>query len=393
MSRNEIIYDKLCTHISSVFSCSLPFLQACGFDWGDCCFCFSVEDADSLTLHDFLVYSHWYVAGFDCLDPNAGDELHGCIVSPMPPLPCTGDIDNKLVVERLDDVHVLAETVNCTGGAFEVEWKGNIVVDEGIVVPTGTMVNITGIGPNATIDGGGVTRLFTVVNGTLHVTNLSMANGSSVFGGAIYSSSSTLTFNGTSFVDNIASVSGGALLVSDGSNASFRETVFSANKAPAGGAVHLSNARALWQKATIFSTNTADFFGGAVHVTDGGNTSWVGETIFTGNTAGSEGGALYVDDDCKASWTGVMTFSGNVASYDGGAMYASDGSEVWWAGETVFSRNLAGDQGGAVSVEGTIRCSSTAKATFISNIATNEGGALHVGYDGNVSWGRRHAVL
>ncbi|CAN0437815.1 unnamed protein product, partial [Ascophyllum nodosum] len=68
------------------------------------------------------------------------------------------------------------------------------------------------------IDGGGFTRLFTVLNGTLNVTNLSIINGNSFFGGAIYSSGSTLTFHGTSFVGNIATQSGGALSMSDNSN-------------------------------------------------------------------------------------------------------------------------------------------------------------------------------
>ena len=387
-------------------SCPISsFLQACGFDWGDCCFCSFVEEADISTLREIFYPS--YTAEFDCLDSNASDELYGCMASPLSPLPCSGDSDDKLVVEGLADVNVLAETVYCTGGEFEVKWKGHIMVDESIVVPTGTVLNVTGMGPNATIDGGGVTRLFTVINSTLHVTNLRMTNGSSVFGGAIYSSGSTLTFNGTTFVDNVASASGGALLMSDGSNACFRETIFSTNKAPAGGAVHLSNGRALWEETTTFSANTADFFGGAVYVSEvsesswvgvttfsdntvkyyyggavcvqhGGHASWVGETIFSGNIAGFDGGALASFYGSKASWTGVMTFSGNAARFHGGALYASSGSEVSWAGETTFSGNLAGDQGGAAYVQGVIRHSSTTKTTFRSNIAKREGGALYV---------------
>ena len=398
-----------------------------------------MEDSDS--LHYTVISS--YTDIFNCLDPDAADRVYDCKASPLPPLPCPGDSEGRLVVEKPADVIDVVEAVYCTGGKFEVEWRGNIIVDQDIVVPIGTVLDVTGIGANATIDGGGFTRLFTVLNGTLNVTNLSIINGNSFFGGAIYSSGSTLTFHGTSFVGNIATQSGGALSMSDNSNACFRKTIFSANKAPRGGAVYLANdSCALWEEVTTFSGNIADSlggavavsgggkaswvgvttfsgniaeYGGAVYVADGGNVSWAEETTFSKNTAGYNGGAIYMYYGGNASWTGMMTttFSKNTAGYNGGAIYMyyggnaswtgmmtfsenvatyaggaiiSLGGGVWWAGETMFSGNIANDGGAAFVGNGEIRCSSTAKATFISNIATNAGGALHVWY-GRVSWG------
>lgn len=66
------------------------------------------------------------------------------------------------MVEDASDMGTLVETVYCTGGEFEVEWRDHVVVDQGIVIPDGTVLNVTGVGSNATIDGGGISRLFTL---------------------------------------------------------------------------------------------------------------------------------------------------------------------------------------------------------------------------------------
>ncbi|CAM9855813.1 unnamed protein product, partial [Ascophyllum nodosum] len=92
--------------------------------------------------------------------------------TPALSLPCLSGGEGPLVVEAFEDVSVLAETVYCTGGEFEVEWRGHVVLEQGIVVPGGTILNVTGVGPNATIDGGGITRIFTVINASLHVNDV-----------------------------------------------------------------------------------------------------------------------------------------------------------------------------------------------------------------------------
>ena len=181
------------------------------------------------------------------------------------------------MVEAFEDVSILAETVYCTSGEFEVEWRGHVVLEQGIVVPGGTVLNVTGVGPNATIDGGGMTRLFTIVNASLHVNDVTITNGSSVSGGAIYSSNSTMIFHRTIFAGNNAYLDGGATVMSDGSNVYFHDTNFSSNKASfAGGALHLANnSRVSWTGVSTLSTNTAKTYGGAIYMSGGGNASWV----------------------------------------------------------------------------------------------------------------------
>lgn len=334
--------------------------QDCGFDWGDCCLCTVTEDPNN----GFEFYSSSsYVQMFNCLDPDAADleELYDCEVSPASALPCPADSNVSLVVEDRDDVNVLAETVYCTGGTFDVEWRGHIVVDQHIVVPNGTVLNITGVGSNATIDGGGVSRLFTVLNASLVATDITMRNGSSLSGGAVYASGSTLLFHQTTFVDNVAYRIGGALLVSQASNASFHDT--------------------------IFETNSASVAGGALYLANDSRAYWTGSTGINGNAAVTNGGAVRVSDGGKAFWAGVTTFSGNSANGDGGAIYVSDGGNATWKGVTTFTRNSAyAGSGGAVNVRDRGRCFFTAEMRFRSNIAKFYGGALHAS-NGDVSWG------
>lgn len=304
-----------------------------------------------------------YMERFNCLDPDAADleELYDCEVSPASPLPCPANNNGSLVVEDNADVNVLAETVYCTGGKFDVEWRGHIVVDQHIVVPNGTVLNITGVGSNATIDGGGLSRLFTVLNASLVATDITMRNGSSLSGGAIYASGSTLTFHQTTFADNVAYRIGGALLVSLDSNASFHDTVF--------------------------ETNTASVGGGALYLANDSRAYWTGSTGFNGNAAVTNGGAVRVSYGGKAFWAGVTTFSGNSANDDGGAVYVSDGGNATWEGVTTFTGNTAYDgSGGAVHVSDRGRCFSTAEMRFRSNVAKLYGGALHAS-NGDVSWG------
>lgn len=394
--------------------------------------CTTIDNAYYGVSYTYFMFSDMEV--LNCLDPEAADRevLYDCGEAPVSPPRCLGDHENPLLVTDSADVDILAETVYCTGGEFEVEWRGHVVVDQGIVVPDGTVLNLTGVGSNATIDGSGMSRLFTVMNASLHVVDMTMTNGSSVSGGAIYASGSTLTFHRTTFAGNTAFRNGGALLISDGSNVSFLDTNFSANKAFAnGGVLYLANASlAVWVGRSIFHDNNAVGDGGALHVSESSNASWVGATIFSGNSAtyGSggavhvtsgmlsstgetdfmkniavkNGGAVYIGPESNALFSGGTKAYGNIASR-GGALYVETNSNAWLEGTTVtFSGNVADGStatrllssnhfynsahGGAVCVEDKGRVFITAKTSFRSNMANVDGGAMYVS-NGEVFWG------
>lgn len=202
---------------------------ACGYDAGDCCIC-SCRGGGCST------------DGSDCLNPAAADEFYECEAPPATTLPCSAEVQQTWVVEGAAQARNLAEATNCSGGSFEVEWRGTVVVDAPIYVVDGTVLTVTGSGSTAVVDGAGLTRLFTVVNATLHVSNVNISSGASVVGGAIAAKMSTLTFSRTNFIGNSATESGGAVFLSDGSKASCAD----------GG---------------IFADNTAEVDGGAMFVT------------------------------------------------------------------------------------------------------------------------------
>lgn len=115
----------------------------------------------------------------NCLDPDAGDEFHECKASPPAALSCPAEAQRTWVVEDSEQAHALAEAVNCSGGSFEVEWRGAVIVETPFFIGVGTTLAISGADSSAVIDGNGGTRLFTVVNATLHLSSVSVASGNS----------------------------------------------------------------------------------------------------------------------------------------------------------------------------------------------------------------------
>ena len=79
-------------------------------------------------------------------------------------------------MESTAQARALAEAANCSGGVFHVSWKGNFVVDKTIWVVDGTVFNVTGAGSSAEMDGNSTTRLFTVVDASLYVSNMIVSN-------------------------------------------------------------------------------------------------------------------------------------------------------------------------------------------------------------------------
>lgn len=386
-------------------------IQACTFDGGDCCpsTCVSGE----------------YICGsndFDCLDPNALIDTSNCGDIPHPPPLCSLDISRNWVIESTEQVLALAEAINCSGGYFNVEWRGTVAVEKTISVSYGTVLNVTGAGSSAVIDGRGMTNLFVVANASLHLNQVNVTNGTANHGGAITAlAESHLSFDGSSFVGNVATYSGGALYVSncsvlrvegnsnfnnnhanfDGGAVSFGHscsiswsgvTTFHANTAlGAGGAVSIgSYTRCTWSEQTRFQGNVANYSGGAVAAFTGSIVTWAGETSFTGNIADWAGGALFLRDVDSVSWSGETIFSNNTAVRDtAGAVLIWVGGSVSWSGKTTFYGNIGhGWGGGAISVYPYTDLSWTGQTAFIGNAAygTEGGGALLISQSTGVSW-------
>ena len=372
---------------------------ACGYDGGDCCICTCVAEGECS------------FGSFDCLDPSAEEHLFQC--QPLRPstISCSPDVQRTWVVEDSAQVQAMAEAVNCSGGAFEVAWIGNITVDKTIYVSHGTVLNISGIGPpsSAVINGGIQTRLLTVINASLYISDVDLSSGSSVVGGAIAASSSNVTLTRTSFSGNRASGMGGAIYAVSDSSVLFygNETTFLNNSAGGyggalyvsgssiirfngqetyvlhntaendGGAIAIEQSELSWHGNAFFANNTSGAFGGAMNVANGSTAAWIGNLVFSENTAAFSGGALAVASTSAVSWSGNATLSYNQAAVHGGAMYIN-GAEASWDGNAEFKRNTAGSTGGALFASSAAGVSWGGVSTFFNNSAYSLGGAINV---------------
>lgn len=270
-----------------------------------------------------------------------------------------------------------------------------MVVDEPISLVNGTVLAVTGVGSSAAIDGGGSTRLFTVVHAELHLAGMDMSSGAGVVGGAIAATGSVVTLNRTNFVGNRAAGRGGAVYASDGSSVTCAEDgTFADNMAGKdGGAVYVAGSSTV-SCGGSWRNNTAVAKGGALSAEDRSSVSWGGEAFFADNTAGRHGGALSGFDSSNFSWSGATSFSGNEAAYDGGAVYVSNSSAASSIGDatTTFSGNFAGS-GGAAAVVADSVMSLEGNTSFYGNkidgypriYAPHAGGAVSVEY-ASLTW-------
>ncbi len=308
----------------------------------------------------------------------AGDELYDCQPPPNAALPCPPESQRSWVVEDSAGARALAAAVNCSGGSFEVEWRGEVVVVAPICVVDGTVLTVTGGEPVAVIDGNASTRLFTVVNATLRVVGVNITSGSGFVGGAIAASGSTLSLNRVSLVGNHAAGNGGAVSVSDGSYMSCDGVSFVDNSADVdGGAVHVTSASRVSCGGTWLN-NSAGGEGGALVVRDVSSISWGEQAMFAQNTAGINGGALLVLHGSSASWDAPTSFLANEASFYGGAFLVEGGSSVSWNASTSFLANEVKTQGGAVWVHynSSISWTGESETRFVGNRALHSGGAV-----------------
>ena len=361
---------------------------ACGYDGGDCCLCSCRAAACIWTF-------------FDCKDSTADDELYECKEMPAPALPCSAEVQQAWTVENSEQAQALAAAVNCSGGSFEVEWRGRIVVNQPIYVMHGTVLSVKGAGHGAVIDGNASTRIFTVVDAALHLSDINVTSGASVAGGAIAAAASVMTFDQTNFIGNSATGFGGAVFVSNGSNVTCTgEGTFANNRADvkggamyvtggstvscggswfnntvgnSGGAVAVLDSSVSWKDEAVFAFNSASY-GGALSGT-GSSVFWSGATAFIFNSAEQKGGAVFFTES-TVSWSSDTTFANCTSTYrgTGGAMDVEE-STIYWSGNTEFLGNYAGIGGAIYTFNGT-SISWTGTTEFTSNTAHGWGGVV-----------------
>ncbi len=269
----------------------------------------------------------------------------------------------------------------------------------GIVIPSDFTINGNGV----TIDGGNASRLFTVNAGKLTLNNVVLANGKADDGAAVYvASGAKLDATSTTFEDNVATYSGGAIYTEGGEIAltncildSNDVTDVSTNNDTGGAAIYAKNAQ-----VTLVNTNVTNNGKSTLDRSNGDLINGViellnTETSISGglleNNTGIYGGAIYAGQGGTLTVTGA-TFNNNKA-YNGGAIDI-EGVTTTISGSN-FNNNWVvgpGSQGyygagGAISA-GLNKPITISDSTFTGNKATGEGawaGAVGVAIGGDAS--------
>ena len=236
-------------------------------------------------------------------------------------------------------------TIN--SGVNTVQYGGTVYIASGIYNETNININkdmtIKGQNQQSTIvNGNNIGRIFIIQHVIVNIYNLTLANGTSSFGGAI-SNQGRLTLNYTTLRDN------------------------SATSSSFGGAIN--NLGVLNIDNSIITNNTAPYggFGGAIN-NDG--TLIINNSYLINNSAGNEGfgGAIFNSGSCNI--TSSILSNNNAFGGFGGAILNSEG--ILNINNSIFTCNSAGDEGfgGAINNDGTLIINNS---NFINNSAGNEG--------------------
>ena len=249
-------------------------------------------------------------------------------------------------VDDTEDAYQLAEALNCTGGSFDVEWVGSVKLETAIRVLDGTTLSVTGASDGSSrIDGANETSLFEVMGGNLHLSKLTMVNGTAEFGGSINARDSVVTTSSCSFVGNVA-LYGGAVYLFDSAFEALNATFVGNIAEFDGGAIVSIASNVTVGQSGRFEGNEA-LYGGAI-CAEGSLIYVTDSTSFLGNTAFEGGGAFLWASEFEANNT---TFVGNNSTHWGGAIYAGSPSITISNGAHVLENSATGRRG-AVMVYG-----------------------------------------
>lgn len=108
--------------------------------------------------------------------------------------------------------------LRCPGAAFEVEWRGSVIISAPLTLSDGTSLKITGsrggktTAAAATVHGDGLTALFELNGASLRLESLRLTRGNSPEGGAIAARGNSLVaFVECEVYENAASSKGGEI--------------------------------------------------------------------------------------------------------------------------------------------------------------------------------------
>ena len=240
---------------------------------------------------------------------------------------------------------------------------------------------------NADVVGASDGAALYAVDSEARLDDIIFRNNNADSGGAISAFSSSndtiVTISGTTvFESNTANDFGGAIDVGFAGAISGTvltvsgTTTFRGNEARWGGAIDADGTTMSISGTTVFEVNATTAFGGGAINAHLSTINIGGTAIFLGNEAASEGGGAIYSADSTVNISGTTTFEGNNAAWDGGAIAAVNASMVTISGTTLFEGNWvdAGDGGAIFADDSTVTINGT--TTFQGNNADWCGGAI-----------------
>jgi filamentous hemagglutinin family protein len=236
-----------------------------------------------------------------------------------------------------------------------------------------TVQNSAFLNNRATVDGGAIRT--EVGAGNTTIDNSTFSNNSARFGGAIENSagtSSLFTITDSTFINNNATDVGGAISNDTNGRMLITRSSLDRNSAPLGGAIGNADNSDLALIESGISDNIATRYGGGIATFSDSRLTIDRTSILRNRANGVDGvgGGIFAD---RA--TTMIILSGiedNRATGDGGAIYQNDG--VLSLDRPGFVRNISGRDGGAIAnIAGQLNVFGT---TFTNNQANALGGAI-----------------
>ena len=238
-----------------------------------------------------------------------------------------------------------------------------ICLGGGIYAETSTLV-FTGnstFRDNSPYQGGGLFTWSCTVSFTGSTTFM---NNSAKYGGGFHAGNTTFNFKGGStFINNSARTSGGGFYIE-------RSTVRVSTTRITGTYGGISNSDKL-----VFMNNLASIHGGAIYTQDS-NLYFEGCNIFSGNSAHYYGGGVY-SRNSTLKFNGTTNLKSNSGRLQGGGIYGL-GTNVHFSGNCSFTANTAARGGGEYLTHSPNFFSRHANIIFDKNSATEYGGAVYV---------------
>ena len=311
------------------------------------------------------------------------------------------------------------------GGAIYLGWASTLssvddsFIDNGSSSPTGTWGGALSLGSFATAEldtgnfsgnvagtGGAISAGY---DNVLGLTNCSFDDHEADVGGAIaIEDGGRFTDQGSTYEDNVADDSGGAIWVSDGVEVALTDLVLTGNQAVTGvgGALFFNEPSSVSMMDSTLTANMAEMAGGGMWVSGSSDTLELDGIDFTANTSqSSEGGGLAIQDASVLATE--LLFLENQADSSGGAIWATS-MDDWQMSDSIFQSNSTGTsgEGGAIwmsfidilQVEDSVFCNNSSDrggavygyfmsggetwigTDFQENSAQSDGGAFYVTY-------------